>query len=143
LPLAGGPGDQHHSVGPADGVHQQSLLIGVVAESLDSDQCGRRVEQTLTIFSPNSVGSVLTRKSIARDFDRNQLQRPSCGTRFSAMSSLEMTLNPRGDLFLDDDRRCAISIRRPSSRLADPVEPLEGLEVNVRGAGGNGSSRIF
>ena len=46
----------------------------------------------ITIFSPNRVGSVETRKSIARDFDSTSFMRPSWGTRFSEMSSFEMTL---------------------------------------------------
>ena len=46
----------------------------------------------MQIFSPCSVGSVETRKSIARVFDSVIFMRPSCGTRFSEMSSLETTL---------------------------------------------------
>ena len=45
----------------------------------------------MTIFSPNNVGSVLTRKSIAR-LPNFSFMRPSCGTRFSAMSRRLMTL---------------------------------------------------
>ena len=44
------------------------------------------------IFSPNSVGSVETRKSMARVFESTIFMRPSWGTRFSEMSSLETTL---------------------------------------------------
>ena len=39
-----------------------------------------------TIFSPNRVGQVFTRKSMARFLDRCILMRPSWGTRRSAMS---------------------------------------------------------
>ena len=46
----------------------------------------------ITIFSPNSVGSVETRKSMARVLDTTSFIRPSCGTRFSEMSIFEMTL---------------------------------------------------
>ena len=46
----------------------------------------------MTIFSPCSVGKVLTRKSIALVLDSTNFIRPSCGTRFSEMSSREMTL---------------------------------------------------
>ena len=38
------------------------------------------------------VGKVLTRKSMARLFDNTRRMRPSCGTRFSAIFSREMTL---------------------------------------------------
>ena len=51
---------------------------------------GSRIRSTS--FSPNSVGRLLTRKSIARVFDSTSFMRPSCGTRFSEMSSLEITL---------------------------------------------------
>ena len=46
----------------------------------------------ITIFSPNSVGNVETRKSIVRCADNTSLIRPSCGIRFSEMSSFEITL---------------------------------------------------
>ena len=44
-----------------------------------------------TIFSPNSVGSVETRKSMTR-LPIFSLMRPSCGTRRSAMLSCAMIL---------------------------------------------------
>ena len=49
----------------------------------------------MTIFSPNSVGSTETRKSISfgAPFSLKRiLMRPSCGSRFSAMSSFDMIL---------------------------------------------------
>ena len=49
----------------------------------------------MTIFSPNSVGSTETRKSISlrQPFSLKRiLMRPSCGSRFSAMSSFAMIL---------------------------------------------------
>ena len=46
----------------------------------------------MTVFSPNSVGRVLTRKSMVLTGDRIRRMRPSCGTRFSEMSSLASTL---------------------------------------------------
>ena len=70
----------------------------------------------MTIFSPTSVGSVLTRKSIARDCDRTSFSRPSWGTRFSAMSSLEITLIREATFSLITSGGWAISISRPSSR---------------------------
>jgi len=44
-----------------------------------------------TIFSPNRVGRVLTRKSICLVLLMLSLMRPSCGMRFSAMSSWAIT----------------------------------------------------
>jgi len=92
----------------------------------------------MTIFFAEQRRSVLTRKSIARDFDRISFSRPSCGTRFFGDVELGDDLDPRGDLFLDDDRRLRDLDQAAVQPVADPVEPLEGLEVNVRGAGGNG-----
>ena len=70
----------------------------------------------ITIFSPKSVGSVLTRKSIALVFDSTSFIRPSCGTRFSEMSSLEITLIREATLSLITSGGCATSIRMPSRR---------------------------
>ena len=70
----------------------------------------------MTIFSPNSVGSVETRKSIARDFDNTSFIRPSCGTRFSEMSSLEMTLMRAANFSLMAMGGWAISRSTPSTR---------------------------
>ena len=69
-----------------------------------------------TTFSPNSVGSVLTRKSMALVFDSTSFIRPSCGTRFSEMSSLEMILIRDATLSLITSGGCATSISTPSSR---------------------------
>ncbi len=49
----------------------------------------------MTIFSPNSVGRQLTRKSMSLAAPlsaKRILMRPSCGRRFSAMSSFDMIL---------------------------------------------------
>ncbi len=46
----------------------------------------------MTIFSPKSVGSTDTRKSISRPLPIFSLMRPSCGRRRSAMSSEDMIL---------------------------------------------------
>ena len=49
----------------------------------------------MTIFSPNSVGRHETRKSMSRFWPwswKRILMRPSCGRRFSAMSSFDMIL---------------------------------------------------
>ena len=44
----------------------------------------------ITTFSPNSVGSTETRKSISLPRPILSLMRPSCGSRRSAMSSSAM-----------------------------------------------------
>ena len=64
-----------------------------------------------TIFSPNSVGQVLTRKSIARFLEMRILMRPSCGTRRSAMSSRDMTFRRAASLTASCTGGFAISFR--------------------------------
>src|SRR5690606_27863530 len=59
---------------------------------------------------------------MARWFDITSFIRPSCGTRFSEMSSREIT-------WLGDLAQLAVDPE------ADAVELLVGLEVDVRGAG--------
>ena len=70
----------------------------------------------ITIFSPNSVGSVLTRKSITRSGPTLSFMRPSWGTRFSEMSSREMTLMREASLSLMAIGGEAISRSSPSMR---------------------------
>ena len=69
----------------------------------------------ITIFSPNSVGKVLTRKSIAL-LPNFSFMRPSCGTRFSAMSRREMTLMRDDSLSLIASGGWVISRSSPSTR---------------------------
>ena len=69
----------------------------------------------ITIFSPNSVGSVLMRKSIAL-LPNLSFMRPSCGTRFSAMSRREMTLMREASLSLIAIGGWVISRSSPSTR---------------------------
>ena len=70
----------------------------------------------ITIFSPNSVGSVETRKSMARLLEITSFIRPSCGTRFSEMSSREMTLMREASLSLITSGGWVISRSSPSTR---------------------------
>ena len=71
----------------------------------------------VTTFSPNSVGQVLTRKSMARFFDSRILMRPSCGTRRSAMSSRAMTLRRATILIANCTGGRATSLSTPSKRV--------------------------
>ena len=70
----------------------------------------------ITIFSPNSVGRVLTRKSITRSGPILSFILPSCGTRFSEMSMREMTLMREASLSLMATGGEAISRSSPSTR---------------------------
>ena len=69
-----------------------------------------------TTFSPNNVGHVFTRKSIARFFDSFILMRPSCGMRRSAMSSRAMTLRRAATFIANATGGRAISVSTPSWR---------------------------
>ena len=62
--------------------------------------------------------------------------RPSCGTRFSEMSSLEMHLDARRQLFLDRQRRLRDLAQHAVDAQADPVILFERLEVHVGRAAG-------
>ena len=70
----------------------------------------------ITIFSPNIVGKVLTRKSITRSGPIFSFILPSCGTRFSEMSSLEITLMRAASFSLIATGGEAISRSSPSTR---------------------------
>ena len=86
----------------------------------------------MTIFSPYSVGSTDTRKSISRLPPILSLMRPSCGSRRSAISSDAMILKRARD-------RVAELERRPHLLLQDAVDPephaealLVRLDVDIR-----------
>ncbi len=76
---------------------------------------GSRIRHT--IFSPKSVGQVLTRKSMARFFDRRILMRPSCGTRRSAMSRRDMTFRRAAIFTASCTGGIATSFSTPSRRV--------------------------
>ena len=71
----------------------------------------------VTTFSPNSVGQVLTRKSMARFLESRILMRPSCGTRRSAMSRRDMTLRRATILTASCTGGSATSLSTPSMRV--------------------------
>ena len=110
---AGRAGDQHHAVGTADGIEQRGFLLGLVAERFDP-KVADVGSDTHDDFSPYIVGSVLTRKSMARVFDSTNFIRPS-GDVFSAIFRREMTLM-RGDFSLMASGGVATSRRMPSTR---------------------------
>ena len=68
----------------------------------------------MTIFSPNKVGKVLTRKSMTLSGPTFNFMRPSCGTRFSDISIREMTLIREASLSLIATGGDAISRNSPS-----------------------------
>ena len=70
----------------------------------------------ITIFSPKSVGKVLTRKSMVFSRDIFNFMRPSCGTRFSEMSIREITLMREASFSLMAGGGLAISRNSPSTR---------------------------
>jgi hypothetical protein len=70
----------------------------------------------ITIFSPNSVGSVETRKSIALGLRQHELHPPVL--RHALLGDVEPRdhLDPRRDLVLDRERRLRDLRRMPSIR---------------------------
>ena len=70
----------------------------------------------ITIFSPNKVGSVLTRKSMVLSLDIFSFMRPSCGMRFSEISMRDITLMREASFSLMAGGGDAISRSSPSMR---------------------------
>ena len=81
-----------HSVGPADRVEQQLLLVGLVTSRVDAEPRRRRIEDPHHDLLAEQRRQRRDAKSMARWLDSTIFIRPSCGTRFSEMSSREMTL---------------------------------------------------
>jgi hypothetical protein len=69
--------------------------------------------------------------------------RPSCGTRFSAMSSLEMHLDAGGQLFFDGDGWLGDFAQFAVNTEAHAVGVFVGLEVQVGRAGVDGVDQHF
>ncbi len=95
----------------------------------------------MTASSPCTLGMIETRKSIVLPGMRS-LKRPSCGTRFSAMSSSAMTLM-REMIVL-----WKLLVDRPHRRLQHAVDPVLHvdrvvlrLDVDVAGAALDGACR--
>ena len=74
----------------------------------------------MTTFSPNRVGQVLTLKSIARFRDIFILNRPSCGIRFSEISSRDMTLSRLAILCAKEIGGLVISYKIPYTNVETP-----------------------
>src|ERR1700691_5742795 len=87
-----------------------------------------------TIFSPYSVGQLLTRKSIARVFDRRILMRPSWGTRRSAMSRRAMTFRRAAILPVSCTGGRRDLFQNAVHAQAHTKHLLVRLEVHIRGA---------
>ena len=137
LAAAGGAGDEDQPVRPPDRVHQRLLLVGLVAQRLDAELDARRVEDTHHDLLAEERRQRADAEIDRLDFDSTIFIRPSCGTRFSEMSSLEITLIRDASLSLITSGGCATSIRMPSRPVADAVELFVRLEVDVRDAGLN------
>ncbi len=88
----------------------------------------------ITIFSPKSVGHVLTRKSMARFFEIFILMRPSCGTRRSAMSMRDMTFRRAAILMASCTGGVGHFLQDAVEAEADAVAAFVRLEMDVRRA---------
>ncbi len=69
----------------------------------------------ITTLSPCDDGKVETRTSTSRPARRKEI-RPSCGTRFSAISSFAITLIRETSKGANSRRGCTISRNCPSTR---------------------------
>src|SRR5262249_34518086 len=88
----------------------------------------------MTTFSPNCAGTVETRRSRSRERSstrRRILIRPSCGSRFSEMSSLAMIF--KREISRARGRRHDV-VKDPVDAEADAELLLVRLDVDVRGA---------
>ena len=91
----------------------------------------------MTIFSPKSVGMMETRKSssfILPWYFILILMRPSCGRRFSEMSSFGHDLETAGDGVAQLERRLHDFIEHAVDPEPHTILPLVGLDVDIRGA---------
>ena len=88
----------------------------------------------MTIFSPNCVGIVETRRSIRRPSNRSRL-RPSCGLRRSAMSMPDMILRREMRRVLQMVGNGQHVVQQPVHALPDLQLRLVRLDVDVAGAG--------
>ena len=93
LAAAGRPGDEDHAVGAVDRIEQRLLLVGLVAERVDAERSPRTGRGSAARASRRTASAACSRGSRSRGrCDSTSFIRPSCGTRFSEMSSFEMTL---------------------------------------------------
>ena len=81
LTRAGGAGDQDHALRLGEGLHKQALFGSWPRASMPILALDGSNPQT--IFSPQRVGRLLTRKSMAFLLDIFNLMRPSWGRRRS------------------------------------------------------------
>jgi hypothetical protein len=87
----------------------------------------------MTVFSPNRVGRVLTRKSMVRV---GQDEAHAAVLRHALFRDVELGqhLDARNQFVADRQRRRGVVAQHAVHAHADPVELLEGLEVDVGGA---------
>ena len=130
-------GNENHPVRPADRVHQQCLLVGVVAQVLDADQRSAGIENT-----HHDLFAEQCRQCRDPEVDRpvlrqHQLQASILRHAFLGDVELRDDLDARGHLVLDHQRWLRNLDERAVETVADPVVLFERLEVNVGCAGGD------
>ena len=110
----------------SDSGSKPSFVMSSISLSLSS--------RRMTIFSPKSVGSTETRKSISFGVPfslKRILMRPSCGRRFSAMSSFAMILMRDDDRVAELHRRAHDVVEDAVDAVADAQLLLVRLDVDV------------
>ena len=135
LARAGRAGDQHHAVGLA-APRRRTASSGRPRSRACRCPAWRRCRRGYAARPSRRTasGRVLTRKSICLVLDRLSLMRPSCGTRFSAMSSCAMTFRRAAMRALQLHRHLGDLLEQAVDAQAHAVFGFVGLEVDVRGA---------
>ena len=135
LAAAGRAGDEDHAVRPADRVQQRCLLVGLVAQRLDAELDARRIEDP-----HHDLLAEERRQRADAEVDRLGLRQHELHPavlRHALFRDVELGdhLDPRRDLVLDHERRLRDLHQDAVEPVADAVELLVRLEVDVRDAG--------
>ena len=132
LARAGRAGDEQDAVRPVNELVDQRLVRVAHAELVER-RAGPAClsSRRSTTRSPCPDGIVETRTSTARPAMRSEM-RPSCGRRFSAMSSFAMTLMRDTTIGATARFDCSTSRSTPSMRKRTDEPVLERLDVDVR-----------
>src|ERR1700704_330954 len=85
----------------------------------------------MTTFSPKSVRSVETRKSTSVPSSAVDRRRPSCGSRFSAMSIPRHDLQPRDQSFVNPLRKVHDLFEQSVEAMPDEHALFHRLDVDV------------
>ena len=128
-------GHEDHPVRAPDRLQQRLLLVGLVAQRLDAELDARRVEDT-----HDDLLAEERRQRAHAEVDRLGLRQHDLHPavlRHALLRDVELGdhLDPRGELVLDHERRLRDLHQDAVEAVADAVELLVRLEMDVRDAG--------